>query len=93
MSSGISFSSVQERARLEEALLSEGGQQQLAIRTYKIQLNKQAEKIENLQNQIEQLRLQREEKRSLAVEIKQQREQVTEELEQIEQQSKTIDPE
>jgi ribosomal protein S15P/S13E len=65
----------------------------LAIRTYKIQLNKQTERINTLQNQIEQTKKQKEEKRNLALEIKQQHEQLTEELEQIEIQTKNIDPE
>ncbi len=65
----------------------------MAIRTYKIQLNKQTERINTLQNQIEQTKKQKEEKRNLALEIKQQHEQLTEELEQIEIQTKNIDPE
>ncbi|CAF0725890.1 unnamed protein product [Rotaria sp. Silwood1] len=82
-----------EKARLEEALLSENGQQQLAIRTFKIQLNKQTEKINTLQNLIEQTKIQKEEKRNLALEIKQEYEQLNTELEQIEARTKDIDSE
>ncbi|CAF1116701.1 unnamed protein product [Rotaria sordida] len=82
-----------EKVRLEEALLSENGQQQLAIRTFKIQLNKQIEKINTLQNLIEQTKIQKDEKRNLALEIKQEYEQLNTELEQIETQTKDIDPE
>ncbi|CAF3910488.1 unnamed protein product [Rotaria sp. Silwood2] len=82
-----------EKARIEEALLSENGQQQLAMRTFKLQLNKQTEKINTLQNLIEQAKIQKEEKRNLALEIKQEYEQLTTELEQIEAQTKDIDPE
>lgn len=83
----------EEKVRLEETLLSENGQQQLALRTYKIQLNKQTEQMQTLQNQIEQTKTKREEKRNLALEIKQQHEQLNEELQQIEIQTKNIDPE
>ena len=89
----ISFHFSKEKARLEEILLSEGGQQQLALRTYKVQLNKQTEKIQNLQNELEQMKKEKEEKRNLALQIKQQHEQLTEELEQIEIETKKIDPE
>jgi len=84
---------LKEKSRLEEALLSENGQQQLAIRTYKIQLNKQATRINLLQNQIEQIKIKKEEKRNIALEIKQQHEQLNEELEQINIQTANIDPE
>ncbi|CAF1187164.1 unnamed protein product [Adineta steineri] len=82
-----------EKARLEEALLSENGQQQLAIRTFKIQLKKQIERKNLLQTQIEQIKIQKEEKRNSALQIKQQYEQLNEEIEQINIQAKNIDPE
>ncbi len=74
-------------------MLSENGQQQYAIRTYKIQLNKQNERINLLQNQIEQIKIRKEEKRNLALEIKQQHEQLNEELQQINIQTENINPE
>lgn len=58
-----------EKGRLEEALSSENGQQQLAIRTYKIQLNKQKEKINSLQNLIEQMKIKKEEEKNAALEV------------------------
>lgn len=64
------FFFVKEKARLEEALLSEGGQQQLKIRTLKIQINKQTEKIKSLQDLIEQAKIKKEEKRNLALQVK-----------------------
>ncbi|CAF2135450.1 unnamed protein product [Rotaria magnacalcarata] len=82
-----------EKARLEETLLSESGQQQLALRTFKIQISKQTEKINTLQNLIEQTKIKKEEKRNSALEIKQQYEQVNVELEEIEMQTKNIDSE
>ncbi|CAF1447177.1 unnamed protein product [Adineta steineri] len=82
-----------EKARLEEALLSESGQQQLALRTFKVQLNKQNERINTLQMNIEQTQNKKEQKKNSALEIKQQHDQLQEELEQIENQTKNIDPE
>jgi hypothetical protein len=60
---------LKEKARLEEALLSENGQQQLAIRTFKIQLNKQIERQNSLQTQIEEAKKRKEEKRNLALQV------------------------
>ena len=54
---------------MEEALLSESGQQQLAIRTYRVQLNKQNERINALQTSIEQALGKREEAKNTAVEV------------------------
>ncbi|CAF4073938.1 unnamed protein product, partial [Adineta steineri] len=82
-----------EKARLEEALLSESGQQQLALRTFKVQLNKQNERINTLQMNIEQTQNKKEQKKNSALEIKQQHDQLQEELEQIENQTKNVDPE
>ncbi|CAF3903302.1 unnamed protein product [Rotaria sp. Silwood2] len=82
-----------EKARLEEALLSESGQQQLAIRTFKVQLNKQTERINTLQKNIEELQNKKEETKNSALEVKQQHEKLKEELEQIEIQTKSVDPE
>lgn len=84
---------LKEKARLEESLLTEGGQQQFAIRTYKIQLNKQTEKINQLQNQIGEIKTKKEDKRNIALEIKQEYEQLNEELQQIDEQTKNINPE
>lgn len=81
-----------EKLRLEESLLTENGQQQLAIRTYKVQLNQQNQRINSLQNQIELSKQIKDEKKALAVGLKQQHEQLNEELEQINQQAKQIDP-
>jgi hypothetical protein len=61
---------LKEKARLEEALLSENGQQQLAIRTFKVQLNKQIERRNALQMNIEQAKIKKEEKRNAALEVK-----------------------
>jgi hypothetical protein len=61
---------LKEKARLEEALLSENGQQQLAIRTFKVQLNKQTERRNALQMNIEQAKIKKEEKRNAALEVK-----------------------
>lgn len=58
-----------EKARLEEALSSESGQQQLAIRTYKIQLTKQTERLHALQTSVEQAKVNKEEKRNIALEV------------------------
>ncbi|CAF3519053.1 unnamed protein product [Rotaria socialis] len=82
-----------EKARLKETLLSESGQQQLALRTFKIQISKQTEKINTLQNLIEQTKIQKEGKRNSALEIKQQYQQLNTELEEIEMQTKNIDSE
>ncbi|CAF1096705.1 unnamed protein product, partial [Adineta ricciae] len=82
-----------EKQRLQEALLSESGQQQLAIRTYKIQLSKQSERMHTLQIEIERAKKEKEEKKYQALEIKQQHEQLNEELEQIAVQTTEIDPE
>jgi len=81
-----------EKLRLEECLLTESGQQQLAIRTYKVQLNQQNQRIDLLQKQIEHSKQIKDEKKALAVEFKQQHEQLNDELEQITQQAKQIDP-
>jgi hypothetical protein len=61
---------LKEKTRLEEALLSENGQQQLALRTFKIQLNKQIERINTLQIQIEQTKIQKDEKRTTALQVR-----------------------
>ncbi|UJR25743.1 hypothetical protein I4U23_007093 [Adineta vaga] len=82
-----------EKLRLQEAFLSESGQQQLAIRTYKVQMNKQTERLNHLKIEIEQAKKQKEEKRNQALEIKQQHEQINEELDQIALQTKEINPE
>ena len=66
----IVFVVLQEKARLEEALSSESGQQQLAIRTYRIQLNKQNERLNALQASIEQAQNKKEQTRTTAVEVK-----------------------
>jgi len=58
-----------EKARLEEALLSENGQQQLAIRTFKVQLNKQAERMNTLQTNIEQAQNKKEETKNSALKL------------------------
>jgi len=59
-----------EKARLEEALSSESGQQQLAIRTYKIQANKQNERINTLQTSIEQAQGKRDQVKSSATDVR-----------------------
>lgn len=82
-----------EKARLEEALSSESGQQQLAIRTYKIQVNKQNERLNALQASIEQAQTKRDQVKGSATNIKQQYETVKAELDEIESQTKNIDPE
>lgn len=51
---------MKEKARLEEALQSESGQQQLAIRTYRIQLSKQIDRINTLNSNVEQAKDKRE---------------------------------
>ncbi|CAF0846231.1 unnamed protein product [Rotaria sp. Silwood1] len=81
-----------EKARLEEALLSESGQQQLAMRTFKVQLIKQTERINNLQKNIEELQNKKEETKNSALEVKEQHEKLKEELEQIEIQTQSVDP-
>ena len=60
---------LKEKFSLEEALLSESGQRQLTRRAFKIQLNKQTEKINTLQTQIEQMKGRKEEKRNTALEV------------------------
>lgn len=60
---------MKEKARLEEALLSESGQQQLAIRTFKVQLNKQLERIAALQKSIEEMQNKKEDKKQAALEV------------------------
>lgn len=59
-----------EKARLEEALSSESGQQQLAIRTYKIQANKQNERINTLQTSIEQAQGKRDQVKGSATDVR-----------------------
>ena len=59
----------QEKARLEEALLSESGQQQLAIRTFRIQLSKQTERMNTLKANIQQAQDKKEQMRNSAVEV------------------------
>ena len=63
------MSTFKERARLEEALSSESGQQQLAVRTFKVQLNKQTEQLNALQGQLEQAKREKDEKRQAALEV------------------------
>ena len=63
------MSTFKERARLEEALSSESGQQQLAIRTFKVQLNKQTEQLNALQGQLERAKLEKDEKRQAALKV------------------------
>ncbi|CAF3658000.1 unnamed protein product [Rotaria socialis] len=82
-----------EKARLEEALLSEGGQQQLAIRTFKVQLNKQLERIGKLQKDIDELQNRKEQTKNSALEVKEQYEKLREEIEEIERQTENVDPE
>ncbi|CAF5121519.1 unnamed protein product, partial [Rotaria magnacalcarata] len=82
-----------EKARLEEALLSESGQQQLAIRTFKVQLNKQLERIDKLQKNIDELQNKKEQTKTSALEVKEQYEKLREEIEEIERQTENIDPE
>ncbi|CAF3465806.1 unnamed protein product [Rotaria socialis] len=82
-----------EKARLEEALLSEGGQQQLAIRTFKVQLNKQLERIGKLQKDIDELQNKKEQTKNSALEVKEQYEKLREEIEEIERQTENVDPE
>jgi hypothetical protein len=64
------FFSSKEKARLEEALLSESGQQQLAIRTFKVQLNKQNERLNILQMNVEQAQNKKEQTKNAALEVK-----------------------
>ncbi|UJR23182.1 hypothetical protein I4U23_026201 [Adineta vaga] len=82
-----------EKARLEEALSSESGQQQLAIRTFKVQLNKQNERMQTLETNIEQAQNKKEQTKNAALAIKQQYEELKSELEEIELQTQNIDPE
>ena len=63
------FDSWKEKQRLQEAILSESGQQQLAIRTYKIQLSKQNERMHTLQIEIERAKKEKEEKKIQALEV------------------------
>jgi hypothetical protein len=58
-----------EKARLEEALSSESGQQLLAIRTFRVQLSKQTERINTLQMNLEQAQNKKEEKKNAALEV------------------------
>ena len=64
------MSTFKERARLEEALSSESGQQQLAVRTFKVQLNKQIEQLNALQGQLEQAKREKDEKRQAAFQVR-----------------------
>ncbi len=58
-----------EKARLEEALLSESGQQQLAIRTFKVQLSKQNERLNTLQMNVDQAQNKKEAAKTSAHEV------------------------
>ena len=60
---------IKEKTHLKEMILSENGQQLLAIRTYKIQLNKQIQQIDTLKNHLEQTKIRKEEKRNMALEV------------------------
>ncbi|CAF1612104.1 unnamed protein product [Adineta ricciae] len=82
-----------EKARLEEAFSSESGQQLLAIRTFKVQLNKQTERKQILQTNIEQAQSKKEQTFKAASAIKQQYEELKAELDEIEIQTQNIDPE
>lgn len=59
-----------EKARLEEALQSESGQQQLAIRTYRVQLGKQNDRLNTLQTNIGQAQEKKEQARKTAVKVR-----------------------
>ena len=59
-----------EKARLEQALQSESGQQQLAIRTYRVQLGKQNDRLNTLQTNIGQAQDKKEQARNTAVQVR-----------------------
>lgn len=63
----------QEKLRLEEAMTSESGQQVLAIRTYRVQLNKQNERIEDLKEKIIDAQKRRDEAKRRAIEVRKQK--------------------
>jgi hypothetical protein len=62
---------VKEKHRLDEMLLTDNGQQQLAMRTFRIQLSQQSNRINTLHNAIEQVQREKNDKRHAALEVRQ----------------------